>query len=321
MNIKQFLARAAEDNVIDASTHDKLVAYQGELSKNTAGINWGHIMSYGGILVAMLFVMALLSISFNWNGMLGAVVVFGALALFLAERNHSAGNGIATGIWSTFTVINVPVAVGLIIIIMQVSPDNMMPSLGRSDLLIVESAALVSGLLAFWRYRESFLLLPVSLAFWAVMQNVLDTSGSVFIISLMVGVILLPIAFIWDINNKKPENDFPFWLYAVGCLALLIGAVDQSTFTAFVAGIVFLAFGSMLARSALTAFGAIGVFIWIADLLMQNADNTNALLVVIVVALAVSLAGFFWSKNRHVISANLRKLLPESVQETLNKRA
>jgi hypothetical protein len=322
MNTKQFLVRATEDKVIDQKTRDALLAYQDSMMETSARLTPGHIGMYGGVLTFMAAILTFFGMNidtYGWGGVLTAVVIFGAVGLFFAEKGRKLGSTISAGLSSAISVIAVPVVIGILIIMSYEASGEMFGVFGSGEIKLLTSSAVVAGLLALWRYRAPFLLSIVALGIWFFMIEATFeiVTGPT---SMVVGIAMLLVALVWDIRNQTLEKDFPFWLYFVGSLALAASLTEHGVALIFLLGMLFMFAGSVLARKTLAAFGGIGVVYGIGYALMEVIDTDGGLIVMAIVALIIAGLGFLWVNNHNAIASYLRSFLPESIQTALAKR-
>lgn len=205
--------------------------------------------------------------------------------------------------------------------------------------LLLEVATLVAGVVMLWRFRYSFLVMPIAVVLFYMGMDIVPAlllhgdphaqwfAGSGWVvrqeITLVFGLCLLVAAFIADLHSDS-DQDYAFWLYLSG-LATFWGALSSMGDGALSGKLVYLAInlglimaGTMLARRSFLAFGGLGVVLALGNLAWTVfADSFAFMALLTVIGFALIVAGYFWNKYALAVRARLRKLLPRSVQMRL----
>jgi hypothetical protein len=134
-------------------------------------------------------------------------------------------------------------------------------------------------------------------------------------------------AFQWDVTNKAPVKDYPFWLYFFGVIAFTFGVSVLDTggelgkFILFLISIAGLLLGGAIGRRVLVVFGGFGIFAYLNYLSWYKLDDvTLGFALMALGGIFIAWLGSRWAKNEKVIESKLRSYLPEPVRNLLEQR-
>ncbi len=267
--------------------------------------------------------------------------------IVLASWMERRGHAVPAGIFATLAIALVPLAVFALQHVLGYWPDAEHAAHYRDfhqwidwRWLIMELSTLLVGALMLWRYRYSFLVMPIAVTLfymgmdivpaWLMQGNtgMFTEAGWVLRkqITLGFGLLMLALALIVDLRSRSVK-DYAFWLYLFGMLTFW-GALSSMGSGALAGKLFYLAInlalillGAMLSRRVFAVFGGIGVAMVLGDLswnLFKDSFVFVALLTL--VGFALIAAGLWWSKHEQKISERLRQWLPLSMQEMLVAR-
>jgi hypothetical protein len=262
------------------------------------------------------------------------------MATWMGQR----GQAIAAGIFATLAIALVPLAVFALQHVLGFWADAVNAEHYRDfhrwidwRWIIMELATLVVGALMLWRFRYSFLVMPIAVTLFYMGMDIVpamlaqaDTSllseaGWMLRkkISLVFGLVMLVTALIVDLRTRS-ENDYAFWLYLFGIMTFW-GALSSLGNGALSGKLVYLAvnlllilIAAMLSRRVFAVFGGIGVAMVLGDLSWSVFKDSFAFVAALtLLGFALIAMGILWSKYEQKISSRLRLLLPDSMQDSL----
>ncbi len=265
------------------------------------------------------------------------------LAIWLDAR----GLGVPAGIFSTLTIALVPLATFSLQNVMGFWADSSTIAHYRDfnalidwRWLVMELTTLLAGSIMLWRFRYSFLVMPIAVTLFYMSMDIVPAlfmqgdsgmfSGDGWVarqqIALVFGLLMLTLAFIVDIRSHSGV-DYAFWLYLFGLLTFW-GALSSmgngdlaGKFVYLAINALLIVLGAILGRRMFTVFGGIGVAMMLGQLSWTIFRN-SFIFVVLLTLLGFALigAGLLWSRYERRICARLRSLLPESMQMMLLAR-
>lgn len=203
--------------------------------------------------------------------------------------------------------------------------------------LVMELATLGAGVLALWRYRLPFLVMPVAVTLWYLSMDLtpllFGSDGKTFFseegkrVSIGFGLAMTLVA-LWVDLRARPGRDFAFWLYLFGVLTFWGGLTSldaHNELGRFLYGclnVVLIAVGTALLRRVFAVFGGIGLALYLGHL-SHTVFRDSMLFPVALTAigLAVIGAGVVWQRREAAIGAWLRARMPALLRERLEQRA
>ena len=231
------LDAAVSRSILTAEQAERLWKFLAETGKETPSFRAAHILYYAGGLIAigaMTLFMTLGWERFGGAGLLFIAGCYGVLAIALTEwflrRKQLA---LPAGITAALAIVMVPLAV--------YGAQHLLgfwPMEGRSSYrayhtqidwrwLLMDIATLAAGVIALWRYRLPFMVMPVAVTLWYMSMDIVPflfggQAWSFFspegkVISTVFGVVMVLIGFWVDLRSSRTK-DFAFWLYVFGVI-------------------------------------------------------------------------------------------------------
>ena len=356
MTIKRSdLEAAAAAGVLHTDQVDRLLGFlaQRDRKSGTAKFSGTHVLYYlGGLLAigaASLF--ATLAVeALGMGALFGLSVLYALFAVGIAAWFEKKELGVPAGIFATLAIALVPLAVFALQHVLGFWADGKLAQHYRDyhrwidwRWLIMELATLAVGAVILWRFRYTFLVMPIAVTLWYLGMDVVpalimqaDGGADVFYssaawelrkqISLVFGLIMVLFAFFVDLRSRH-SKDYAFWLYLFGLLtfwgALSSMGSGQLSGKLFYLGINFLMIfiAAILGRRVFAVFGGIGVVIVLGNLSWGMFKDSFAFVAVLtLLGFALIGAGVWWSKREAEITAKVRALLPQDLRELLEAR-
>lgn len=304
-------------------------------SQSSPRLNVTHVLYYfGGCLAiaAMTLFMGLGWDTFGGAGIVAIAAIYAAIGLTATKALFSRGMQIPAGICATFVVCLAPVlAIGL------QQWLGLWPKLieygdGSGHMLALELSTLCVGALMLWRYKSSFIVLPIALACWSMALNgagfMLGNETATAqreLVSICIGLVMVVSAVCVDLRTRA-KPDYTFWLYSVGALVFW-GGLSWYTFdyalpklVYFLINLLLIAVGVLLSRRIFVVLGALGSFGYL-NYLAFSVFRDSGLFVIALAAIGLSIIylGILWQKKALVITARLQRILPKAISEQLKK--
>ena len=202
--------------------------------------------------------------------------------------------------------------------------------------VLMEAAALVAAVLALWRWRLPFTVMPLAVTLWFLSMDLvpmlLGGERAAFFsdegrrISMVFGVAMLAVALWVDIRTRRGP-DFAFWLYLFGTLAFWAALTSLHSGSELgrlgYAGInlLMIALGAALSRRVFAVFGGLGVAIYLGHLAHTVfRDSLMFPLALAAIGLGVMATGVWWQRHEAVLGQRLRGLLPQPLRELVEAR-
>ena len=197
----------------------------------------------------------------------------------------------------------------------------------------MELATLAIGAGVFWRYRLSFLIMPIAVTLWYMsmdLTNFLFYDGDYSwelrkIVSLWFGLLMILFAFWVDIRTKH-NKDYAFWLYLFGVmtfwggLSMMHSDSELNKFIYLCINLVMIAAGAMLSRRVFTVFGGLGAAGYLGHLAYDVFKNSMIFpFALTIIGLGVIYLGIIWQRNEKAISSKLRGLLPSTMRQLIER--
>ncbi|MEJ7137970.1 DUF2157 domain-containing protein [Amphibiibacter pelophylacis] len=307
-----------------------LAAQQG----SRATLRLTHVLYHLGGLIAigaMTLFMTLAWERLDGWGIAGLALLLAAGALLLAEALRRRDLLLPTGLTAALAVALTPLAVCGVQKALGLWPTEGWPASGfENRWLPMEAATVLTGLLALWRYRLPFLVLPIAIALWALSQDAaplfLGASSSDLPwglherVSLALGLALILTAVWVDVRTRRTP-DFAFWLHLAGASAFWVGLSLMSTgsdlarFVYLGLNVVMVLGAALLLRRVYAVFGALGItayLAWLAQIVFANSLLFPLALAAI--GLGVMALGIVWQRCEAQLARRLSTWLPERWQ-------
>jgi MFS family permease len=307
-----------------------------------------HVLFYLGGMLAIGAASVFTTIAveaFGMSVLFFSSLIYAVLALLAASWFEKRKLGVPAGIFATLAIALTP----LIIFAFQ----NMMgywsgDSMDYHDYhriidcrwLLMEIGTLVSGIIVLWRFRYTFLVMPLALTLWymsmdiipaILAQNILASSFSYswdsrLKISLIFGGLMLLFAFYVNLRTSKMK-DYSYWLYIFGLLTFW-GALSSmgngelsGKFVYLFINFLLVGIGAIIGRPVFTVFGGIGIMLVLGNLSWGYFKNSfSFVLALTVLGFGLIAVGAWWTKHEAEISARLSQLLPANIRDRLTSR-
>jgi hypothetical protein len=259
----------------------------------------------------------------GWPLLLLSALLFGG-GLYLVRYFLKRKLRTPASLLATFSLLLVPLMTyNLQILIGLVPPDPYL----YSDFhfwtswywIPMEVTTLATGLILFYIYRFSFLLLPIAITIWYLSLDLWMLSQPLRLfswsdrgwVSLYVGSVITIAAWLVDSRRKRNGADFAFWLYIVGVTAAWIGLTSlecHSEWGKLLYGLINVAMIVMslvLNRRIFAVLGTIGVLMYVGHLAFSVfRDSVGFPLILIVLGVAIIFITM-WQKK---IKGKLKKI-------------
>lgn len=306
-----------------------------------------HILYYlGGLLAigAMTLFMTLGWELFGGGGLLAISLAYAAAALALTQLLLRRGLALPAGITAVLAVAMTPLALYGLQHVLGLWVDGDAPRAYRQyhtlvdwRWLLMEFGTLAAGVVALWRYRLPFLVMPVAVTLWYMSMDLAPflfggDSGAFFSaegrrVSTAFGLCMVIVAMWVDLRTRS-RRDFAFWLYLFGVLTFWGGltAMDSSSEAGkFVYGcinVVLIAVGAVLLRRVFAVFGGLGLAFYLGHL--SHTVFKDSLLfpfALTLIGLGVIGLGILWQRHEARIGHAMRRYLPAAWRERVEQRA
>lgn len=290
-----------------------------------------HVAYYVGALV-ILVAMGWFLIETWALGEGAAVAVLGAIyaggfAWAGMRLRATASFAIPGGLLVTIAVCMVAVILHGLQRMLGLWPDEAMDRAGAQVVMMLGTAAV--GIVALRRVRFPFLVAPIAVAIWiASMDLAVVLTGDRRLESetrawttLLVGLGMLATAYRVD---RRTREDFAFWGYLFGLFAFWFGVMfghpenELVRFVQLLVNLALIVLSVLLQRRAFVAFGAVGVFMYLAHLAGEVFGGSILFtLVLTLLGIGIMAAGVFAQKNESRIDAVVTHLVPDRARALL----
>jgi hypothetical protein len=263
------------------------------------------------------------------------------LTEFLLSRRHLA---IPAGITASLAIVMIPLAVYGAQHLLDFWPSEGTRGWAYRDYhtridwrwVIMEFATLAAGVVALWRYRLPFMVMPIAVTLWYTSMDLTPflfggDSSEFFsdrgkLVSMYFGLAMTVLAFLVDVRSGKTK-DFAFWLYLFGVLAFwggLSSMHSDSELNKFIyccVNLLMIAIGATLSRRVFAVFGAFGVAFYLGHLSHTIFKDSMFFPVALTaIGLAIIGAGVYWQRHEAAIGERLRSFLPPSTHDLFARR-
>lgn len=323
------------------------VAATSPVAAETPRFRPAHILYYlGGLLAigAMTLFMTLGWELFGGGGLLAISLAYGAASLLLTEALLRRGLPLPAGITAVFAVVMVPLALYGLQHVLGVWVDGDAPRAYRQyhtlidwRWLLMEFGTLAAAVVALWRYRLPFLVMPVAVTLWYMSMDLapflFGGSDAAFFsaegrrISTAFGLCMVIVA-VWVDLRTRSRRDFAFWLYLFGVLTFWGGltAMDSDSeagkFLYGCINVLLIAVGASLLRRVFAVFGGLGLAFYLGHL--SHSVFKDSLLfpfALTLIGLGVIGLGIVWQRHEARIGHAMRRHLPAAWREMVERRA
>lgn len=347
------LEAAAAAGVLQRDQVDPLLRFLNQRAgkAGTARFSGTHVLYYlGGLLAigaASLFTTLAVE-ALGMGALFGLSVLYALFAIGAAIWFEKKGLGVPAGIFATLAIALVPLAVFALQHLLGFWADGRHAQHYRDyhrwidwRWLIMELSTLAVGAVMLWRFRYTFLVMPIAVTLWYLGMDIIpalimQADGGGFYsaaswelrkkISLAFGLIMVLFAFLVDLRSRH-SKDYAFWLYLFGLLTFW-GALTSMSSGLLVGKLIYLAINflmifiaAILGRRVFAVFGGIGVVLVLGNLSWGMFHDSFAFVAVLtLLGFALIAAGVWWSKRETEIVAKVRAVLPRDLRELLEAR-
>lgn len=344
------LDRAVEMDILSSNQAESLWSFLKAQNKDIPSFQMTHILYYFGGMIAISAMSLFMTLGWERFGSFGLFVIcviYAILLLTLTEVFLRRQLTIPAGILATLVVVLVPLAVYSLQAGLGYWDDNTSYRNYHRYIdwrwTIMELSTLAVGVFMVYRYRLSFLVMPVAVTLWYMSMDLApllvqlfgwEKSNDYFYgsywelkqnISLWFGLWMIAVAFIVDIKNKT-SNDFSFWLYLWGVLAFW-GALSSmhsdselSKFFYCCINVMMIFIGAMISKKVFVIFGGVGVAFYLGHLSYAVfRDSMLFPFALTAIGLFIVSMGIYWQRHEERIHHKLQQLLPSSLRTLISK--
>ncbi|MDO8654359.1 MAG: DUF2157 domain-containing protein [Undibacterium sp.] len=343
------LMDAADFGLLHYGQVDPLIHFLEERAKKSGAIRFNGttvLLYLGGMLaIAACSLFSTLAVE-KWGMpvLLDMSLIYLLFAIGMATWLGQRGQAVAAGIFATLAIALVPLAVFALQHVLGFWADAKNAEHYRDfhrwidwRWMMMELSTLLIGALMLWRFRYSFLVMPIAVTLFYMGMDIVPAllmQGDIGLfsdaawmlrkkITLVYGVLMLLLALTVDLRSRS-ETDYAFWLYVFGVMTFW-GALSSLGNGALSGKLIYLAtnlvlilIGAMLERRVFAVFGGIGVALVLGDLSWNLFKDSFAFVAMLtLLGFSLIVAGMLWSKYEHKICTQLRHMLPLSMQNVL----
>ena len=294
-----------------------------------AAFSFSHVLYYFGGLIAIgaMSIFAGLGFEALGYGFLTIIsIAYGVLAIALTEWFLKRKLDIPAGIMAALAVTMVP----LLVYCLQRLSGFWSESYGADSYrdfhvyidwrwIMMELATLAAGVIALWRYRLPFLMMPVALVGWYFSIDVArffasepDSWDFYRPASIVVGLVMVIASLLLDKRTAR-KPDLGFWLCLFGAMAFW-GALSWSSSDIWwhkhayaLLSVMMIFTGALLNRRIFTILGAISFFGYLGWLSFDVfADSILFPFALCAIGLGLVFFGVWWQRNEARIAGMLR---------------
>lgn len=335
------LFEAAEAKLISPEQAEALLEFFEAQNKDVPRFTFTHVLYYLGGLIAigaMTLFMNLGWEAFGGAGILFISAVYAALGLTVTNVLASRNLAIPAGICATFVVCLTPIAIYGLQQWLGVWPDETVyrdyHRYIKWHWLYMELGTLAVGVVIAWKYKYSFLIMPIAVTLWYLSMDLTAMlSGGDFdwelrkLVSLYAGLLMIGLAIWVDLRSRR-KLDYAFWIYIFGVMAFWGGLSAQqsdselSKFLYFVINLAMIGVGVLLIRRVFVVFGAIGSCGYLVHLASDVFEDSWFFPISLTaIGLGIIYLGILWQKHEKTIAAKARRILPAPLRELLDSKS
>jgi hypothetical protein len=348
------LVAAAAAGVLQHDQVDPLLRFLNQRASKAGAAEFSgtHVLYYlGGLLAigaASLFTTLAVE-ALGMGALFGLSVLYAFFAIGAAIWFEKKGLGVPAGIFATLAIALVPLAVFALQHLLGFWADGRHAQHYRDfhrwidwRWLIMELSTLAVGAVMLWRFRYTFLVMPIAITLWYMGMDVVPAlimqadGGDWYYsaaswelrkkISLAFGLIMVLFAFFVDLRSRH-SKDYAFWLYLFGLLTFW-GALTSMGSGLLLGKLIYLAINlsmifiaAILGRRVFAVFGGIGVVLILGNMSWGMFRDSFAFVTVLtLLGFALIGAGVWWSKREAEIVTKVRAVLPRDLRELLEAR-
>lgn len=335
------LNEAVEQQILNKEQSKKLYQFITNHPRQGPSFDISHMIYYFGGMIAigaMSLFMTMAWEQFGGFGIFWLCLCYAVIGLGFASKFSNNQYPIPAGICATFVIALTPLAIFGLQLGLGIWPDNShyqdYHRYIQWQWLYMEFGTLIVGLILAWIYRYPFMIMPIAVTLWYMSMDLtlyfMQTKHFDWqlrtLVSMYFGLIMCLIALWVDIRGRRSLNDYAYWLYIFGVLAFWGGLSCQhstselSKFFYFLINISMMFIGIVIVRRVFVVFGSIGCALYIGHLAFDLFKNSVLFPVILsAIGFLIIFLGTLWHKHEAALIQNLRALLPQSIQELLEK--
>ena len=298
---------------------------------------------FGGMVAigAMSLFMTLGWSSFGPWGLMLIAAAYLVACLKVADHLKTRQLPIPAGILATLAVVLVPLVVWAAQSGLGLWPPGGLSSYSAYHThinwrwLTLEFVTLAAGVVMLWRYRLPFMVMPIAVTLWYMNMDVAHALWTdeghwdwkfVRDVSLVFGIATVFIALWVDVRCRRAtepdwRQDYAFWLVLFGTVMFWTGLSlrdSDSEVGKFLYCLINLALvfgGAVIGRRVFTAFGGLGVAIYLGHLSHKVFGNTLWFpFALSLLGLGLVALGIWWQRHEGEINARLSGWLPAGLR-------
>jgi hypothetical protein len=337
--------KAQKAGIISVEQVDQLLEFFNFQKNNTeikSKFNLTNFLYYFGailIILAMGWFMGNVWKYYNETGVFSVSIFYMAFFTLIGNYLWNKGLKIPGGLLFTASVSSMPIITYCFEKITGIWPltdpgnYNGFHIWIRGSWILMEITTILAGLVYLKFRKFPFLTAPISFAAWYLSMDIAPILAGRFneptwderkLISLIFGLILIGIAFIYD---KKTKGDFSFWFYLFGSLTfwsalgfMYWGNGEFGYFIYAAINLLMMLISLLLQRKVFMVFGSLGILGYLSHLAYNLfKDSISFPLVLITIGLVTIFLGVFYQKNCRKLESYIENNIPESVKKYLPK--
>jgi hypothetical protein len=340
---RQDLEAAAADGRIEPGQVSGLWAFLSGRQAHVPSFKAAHILYYLGGLIAIGAVSLFITLAWDaWSGLPMLLLGLGmaGVGVGLTERFRAQGLRLPSGVTITFAVATVPLIVySFQQLIGAWDGDRLVTDYHRYidwRWFYMELATLAAAAIAFWRYREPFVLMLVAVTLWYLSMDLvrlIQVEGGSWsdyydlrrMVTFYMGILTIGLAFWVDLRSSHSQRNYAFWLYLVGVLMFWCGMTFTSSdselakFVYMLINLALIVVGAALRRRVFAVFGALGVAIYLGHLARFFQDSLLFPVALAAIGLLIIYAGIMWQKHETTLQAWFLARMPAALRALLER--
>jgi hypothetical protein len=194
----------------------------------------------------------------------------------------------------------------------------------KGGFIPMEVGTILTALVALRFYRFPFILMIAAVALWFMSMDVADWLRGIEAyasfslrqkVSMVFGLILIPIA--WMIDLARKDKDYGFWLHLVGVVTFWGGLSMQSSdselskFIYCLINLALIGFAVFLSRRVYAVFGGIGLMMYLGHFAYKVfKDSLMFPFALSLLGLGVIALGLLYNRRSAAINAAMERVLP-----------
>ena len=333
------LDAAAEGALISQQQATALWGFLQQRLQSQPGFHMAHILYYLGGLVAIAAMSLFIGLaweSFGGWGLMIIAILYMMLGVGLTEYLLQRKLVIPAGLTAALAIALTPLAVyGLQQALGFWAEGEIYQDYHRHidwRWMLMELATLAVGAVALWRYRLSFLIMPVAVTLWYMSMDLAPFLFGTELdwelrrqVSLWFGLGIVVLALGVDIRlGRRP--DYGFWLYLFGVMAFWSGLTLQDSgselgkFLYCLLNLGMLGMGAVLRRRVFAVFGGLGIAAYLGHLANEVFQDSLLFPVALsFIGLGIIGLGILWQRHEERLGLKLRGWLPPRLRTAIEE--